>query len=139
MPQPTATEADLRAGPLGTGALLLQMLWGIFLAAWNFRGVALIGQHQAPLGPGSSMNAALIAIGLLVALLVTAKRSPVAYGLVSLAILGVAGWTALNEVTADPSTWASSGWRTATVGLNGLGMLGSALGLANVVRHWRTR
>jgi hypothetical protein len=139
MPQVSEPAVDLRAGPLGTGALLLQMLWGIFIAAWNLRGVALLGQHQAPLGPDSSMNAALIAIGLLVGLLVTAKRSPVAYGLVSLAILGFAGWTAATELAADAAVWASSGWRTATIGLNAVGVLGSALGLVNAIRHWRSR
>lgn len=138
MAQPPATAVDLRAGPLGTGSLLMQMLWGIFAAAWNLRGVALLGQHQAPLGPDASMNAALIAMGLLVALLVSAKRSPIVYGLVSLAILGFAGWTAATELTADVSVWASGGWRLATIGLNAVGVLGSVLALVNVLRHLRT-
>lgn len=138
MPPPPETATDLRKGPLGTGSLLLQMLWGILIASLNFRGLALIGQHQAPLGPDSSMNAALLALGLIVALMVSVRRSPLVYAVISAVALAFAGWTAFNDLTADPSQWASQSWRIAAVGLNAIGVLGSALGLVNAGLHWRS-
>lgn len=130
---------DLRRGALGTGSLLMQVLWGILVASWNFRGLALVAQHQAPLGPDSSMNAALLAIALVVALMVSARRSPLVYAIVSAVTLAAAGWTAVNDLMADSSLWASEGWRFAAVALNGIGVLGSALGLVNAGRRWRSR
>jgi hypothetical protein len=115
------------------------MLWGILVASLNFRGLALIGQHQAPLGPDSSMNAALLALGLIVALMVSVKRSPLVYAIASAVTLSFAGWTAFNDLASDPSLWASQGWRIAAVALNGLGVLGSALGLVNAGLRWRSR
>jgi hypothetical protein len=129
---------DLRSGPLGTPSLLMQILWGILVASLNFRGLALIGQHQAPLGPDSSMNAALLALGLIVALMVSVRRSPLVYAIVSAATLGFAGWTAFNYLVSDPSLWASEGWRVAAVALNGFGVLGSVLGLVNAGLRWRS-
>jgi hypothetical protein len=129
---------DLRSGPLGTPSLLMQILWGILVASLNFRGLALIGQHQAPLGPDSSMNAALLALGLIVALMVSVRRSPLVYAIVSAATLGFAGWTAFNYLVSDPSLWASEGWRVAAVALNGIGVLGSVLGLVNAGLRWRS-
>lgn len=131
---PSDTGSGVRTGPLGTGALLLQVLWGIFFAGWNFRGLALVAQHQAPLGPGSSMNAALVAIGLIVALMVSARRSRLVYALASLLALGFAGWAIFGEVTADVSEWASEGSRVIAVGLNGLGVVASLLGLVAAAR-----
>ena len=130
---------DLRTGALGTPSLLMQLLWGILVASLNFRGLALIGQHQAPLGPDSSMNAALLALGLIVALMVSVRRSPLVYAIASLATLAFAGWTAFNDLTADPSVWASESWRMTSVALNGIGVLGSALGLVNVGLRWWMR
>ncbi len=130
--------ADLRTGPLGTPSLLLQMLWGILVASLNFRGLALIGQHQAPLGPGSSMNAALLALGLIIALMVSVRRSPFVYAVGSAATLAFAGWTAFNDIVSDPSLWASQSWRIAAVALNGIGVLGSVLGLVNAGLRWRS-
>jgi len=114
------------------------MLWGILVASLNFRGLALIGQHQAPLGPDSTMNAALIALGLIIALMVSVRRSPVVYAVVSLATLAFAGWTAFNDVTSDPSLWASESWRTVAVAINAIGVLGSVLGLVNAGLRWRS-
>ncbi len=128
---------DLRTGALGTPSLLMQLLWGILVASLNFRGLALIGQHQAPLGPDSSMNAALIALGLIVALMVSVRRSPLVYAIASAVTLAFAGWTAFNDLTADPSVWASEGWRVAAVALNALGVVGSVLGLVNAGLRWR--
>ena len=138
MPEVPDSAADLRTGPLGTPSLLLQMLWGILVASLNFRGLALIGQHQAPLGPDSSMNAALLALGLIVALMVSVRRSPLVYAIVSTATLAFAGWTAVNDLMADPSLWASQSWRMAAVALNGIGVLGSVLGLVNAGLRWRS-
>jgi hypothetical protein len=129
---------DLRTGALGTGSLLLQMLWGILVASLNFRGLVLIGQHQAPLGPDSSMNAALLALGLIVALMVSVRRSPLVYALVSAVTLAFAGWIAFNDLMADASLWASASWRVAAIALNGIGVLGSLLGLVNAGLRWRT-
>jgi hypothetical protein len=129
---------DLRTGALGTPSLLMQMLWGILIASLNFRGLALIGQHQAPLGPDSSMNAALLALGLIVALMVSVRRSPLVYAIVSAVTLAFAGWTAVNDLMAEPSLWASQSWRIAAVALNGIGVFGSVLGLVNVGRRWRS-
>lgn len=129
--------SDLRGGALGTGSLLMQVLWGILVASWNFRGLALIAQRQAPLGPGSSMNAALLAIALVVALMVSVRRSPLVYAIVSTVTLAMAGWTAVDDLVTDPSQWASEGWRFAAVTLNGIGVLGSALGLINAGRRRR--
>jgi len=131
---PKDSASGVRTGPLGTGALLLQVLWGIFFAGWNFRGLALVTQHQAPLGPGSSMNAALLAIGLIVALMVSARRSRLVYALASLLALAFAGWAIFGEVTADPSEWASESNRVIAVGLNAIGILGALLGLAAAAR-----
>jgi len=131
--------ADLRTGPLGTPSLLLQMLWGILVASLNFRGLALIGQHQAPLGPDSSMNAALIALGLIIALMVSVKRSPLVYAIVSTATLAFAGRTGFNDIISDPSLWASESWRIVAVALNAIGVLGSILGLVNAGLRWRWR
>jgi hypothetical protein len=139
MSQVPDPATDLRTGPLGTPSLLMQLLWGILIASLNFRGLALIGQHQAPLGPDSSMNAALLALALIVALMVSVRRSPLVYAIVSVATLGFAGWTAFNDLMADPSLWASEGWRTVAVALNGVGVLGSVLGLVNAGLRWRSR
>jgi hypothetical protein len=139
MSQAPEPVTDLRTGPLGTPSLLLQMLWGILVASLNFRGLALIGQHQAPLGPDSSMNAALIALGLIIALMVSVKRSPLVYAAVSTATLAFAGWTAFNDLVSDPSLWASESWRTVAVALNAIGVLGSILGLVNAGLRWRSR
>lgn len=138
MSQAPDPVTDLRTGPLGTPSLLLQMLWGILVASLNFRGLALIGQHQAPLGPESSMNAALIALGLIVALMVSVKRSPLVYAIVSTATLAFAGWTGINDLVSDPSLWASEGWRIVAVALNAVGVLGSVLGLVNAGLRWRS-
>jgi hypothetical protein len=138
MSEPPDPATDLRTGALGTPSLLMQLLWGILVASLNFRGLALIGQHQAPLGPDSSMNAALLALGLVVALMVSVKRSPLVYAIVSAATLAFAGWTAFNDLMADTSVWASEGWRTAAVALNGIGVLGSVLGLVNAGLRWRS-
>ena len=135
MPDLPDPATDLRTGPLGTGSLLLQMAWGIFFAAWNFRSLGLIAQHQAPLGPDTSMNVALVAIGLIVALMVSAKRSAAAYAAVSLATLAVAGWAVYGELVADGSEWASEAGRAMVVAINGIGILGSALALLNVARR----
>jgi hypothetical protein len=139
MSQVPDPAADLRTGPLGTPSLLLQMLWGILVASLNFRGLALIGQHQAPLGPDSSMNAALLALGLIIALMVSVRRSPLVYAIVSAATLAFAGWTAFNDVVSDASLWASQNWRIVAVALNGIGVLGSVLGLVNAGLRWRAR
>lgn len=138
MSQVPDPAADLRTGPLGTPSLLMQLLWGILVASLNFRGLALIGQHQAPLGPDSSMNAALLALGLIVALMVSVRRSPLVYAIVSAATLAFAGWTAFNDMMADPSLWASESWRIVAVALNGIGVLGSVLGLVNAGLRWRS-
>ncbi len=128
---------DIRTGPLGTGPLLLQVLWGILFAAWNFRGLSLIAHHQAPIGPDASMTTALVAIGLIVALMVTAKRSAPAYGAASVLVLGVAGRAAFGELSADGGTWASDGAMIMAVGLNAIGILGAALALVGLLRRRR--
>lgn len=138
MSQQPDPASDLRTGLLGTPSLLLQMLWGILVASLNFRGLALIGQHQAPLGPDSSMDAALLALGLVVALMVSVKRSPPVYAIVSTATLAFASWTAFNDLVSDPSLWASESWRTVAVALNAVGVLGSVLGLVNAGLRWRS-
>jgi hypothetical protein len=138
MSQAPDPASDLRTGPLGTPSLLMQLLWGILVASLNFRGLALIGQHQAPLGPDSSMNAALLALGLIVALMVSVRRSPLVYAVVSAATLAFAGWTAFNDLVSDPSLWASESWRIVAVALNGIGVLGSVLGLVNAGLRWRS-
>jgi hypothetical protein len=138
MSQAPDPASDLRTGPLGTPSLLMQLLWGILVASLNFRGLALIGQHQAPLGPDSTMNAALLALGLIVALMVSVRRSPLVYAVVSAATLAFAGWTAFNDLVSDPGLWASESWRIVAVALNGVGVLGSALGLVNAGLRWRS-
>jgi hypothetical protein len=127
---PPHPGAGVHGGRLATAALLLQVLWGIFFAGWNFRGLALVAQRQAPLGPGSSMNTALLAIGLIVALMVSARRSRAVYAAAATGLLVFAGWVLVGEITADVSQWASEGSRVIAVGLNGLGILGALLGLA---------
>lgn len=134
LPDPAA---DIRTGPLGTGSLLLQVLWGILFAAWNFRGLSLIAHHQAPIGPDASMTTALIAIGLIVVLMVTAKRSAPAYGAASVLVLGVACWSAFAELRADGGQWASDSARIMALGLNAVGILGAVLALTSLLRRRR--
>lgn len=117
----------------------MQLLWGILVASLNFRGLALIGRHQAPLTPESSMNAALFALGLIVALMVSVRRSPPVYAIISAVTLAFAGWTVFNNLMADPSLWASKGWRIAAVALNSIGVLGSTLGIVNAGLRWRSQ
>ena len=128
---------DIRSMPFGTSSLLMQMLWGILFAAWNFRGLSLIAHHQAPIGPDASMTTALMAIGLIVALMVTAKRSAPAYGAASVLVLGVAAWSAFVELSADGGQWASDGARITALGLNAIGILGAALALTSLLRRRR--
>ena len=128
---------DVRTGPLGTGSLLLQVLWGILFAGWNFRGLTLIAHHQAPLGPDASMSTALVAIGLIVALMVSAKRSAPAYGAASVLVLGVALRAAFGEFIADGGQWASEGARVMALGINAVGIVGAVLALFSVFRRWR--
>jgi hypothetical protein len=43
----------------------------------------------------------------------------------------------VTELAADASVLASHGWRTAAIGFNGLGVVGSMLGLVDAIRHGR--
>jgi hypothetical protein len=72
------------------------------------------------------MTTALMAIGLIVALMVTAKRSAPAYGAASVLVLGVAAWSAFGELSADGGQWASDSARITALGLNAIGILGAA-------------
>ena len=134
LPDPAA---DIRTGPLGTGSLLLQVLWGMLFAAWNFRGLSLIAHHQAPIGPDASMTTALVAIGLIVALMVTAKRSAPAYGAASVLVLGVALRAGFGELNADGGQWASDGARIMALAINAVGIIGAGLALTSLFRRQR--
>ena len=94
---------------------------------------------QAPRGKKDWIRDHYEKVILLAALVVSVRRWPVVYAILS-AIAGLLALvTVVNAFTADPSLWPSEFWRYAGIAVNAVGVLGAALGIAGTVgRRMRT-
>lgn len=107
--------------------------WAVASALCNFYGAFQLSQGLPALGPTATYGGGILALVLLAALVVSARRWPVMYGLLS-AIAGLLALvTVINAFTADPSLWLSEFWRYAGIAVNAVGVLGAALGIGGTV------
>lgn len=111
-------------------ALLLQAAWAIASALWNFYGAFQISKGLPALGPTATYGGGILALALLAALVVSVRRWPLVYVILSAAGGLIALITVANAFTADPALWPSDFSRYAGMVINGVGVIGAALGIA---------
>lgn len=108
---------------------VLQIFWGIGIAAWNAYGMVQLQQGGAPPGPTSSWLVA--GFGLVIAFIFGKDviLDKWLYSLFSL-FCCVLGFVAVyGAFTKDPSLWPSEGWRWAGIILNGIGFIACLAGI----------
>ena len=114
-------------------ALMLQAVWAVASALWNFYGAFQLSRGLPALGPTATYGGGILALALLAALVVSAARWPIPYAILSALVGLLALLTVVNAFTADPSLWPSEFWRYAGVAVNAVGVLGGVLGIVDGV------
>lgn len=113
--------------------VLVQIVWAVLAAAWNFAGAALNAQGQPALGPTASAAAGVVLLAIAVLFLVGSRRWPRTYVAASVFTGLVAGSAVYNALTQDPALWPSELWRYGGAVLNGVGCLAAIRAVVSFV------
>ena len=116
----------------GFGApLYLMLAWLAGCILWNVGGVIMVSRGGPGIGPTASLGLAGGLFIAAIALVIAARRSRIAFIILS-ALFGLMGLAAVYQaVTGDPSLWPSPFWRWAGAALN---LFGFGAGLLGVIR-----
>lgn len=107
----------------------LQILYCIFVAAWNIAGLILLNMGQQALGPTASLMPVLALALMTSALVFSGIKQSKLYPLLAGLILIMAVLIVAQAFIKPATLWPSDAWRYAGVAVNAFGALSAALGL----------
>lgn len=94
-------------GRRARAVLATQLAWVTLCVVWNVAGVYFVSTGLRSPGPTASLGAAAILVAIGAVLMLTRHKWPVAYIVVSVIPLVMAGAAVCNAFTADPLLWPS--------------------------------
>lgn len=120
-------------------ALFVQLSYAGLAIVWQLVGVALLTLDRPALGPTADLKVAGQAAVIAAFYVMTLRRSPGAFTLLSIGSGLLAASVIRNTFLMDPDLWPRPGTRALSLAINSVGILGMALTLRAYLRWRRAR